>query len=146
MAAVFVITTDGQQALADYAGTFLAWLKTLTLRLYSNNRGTPLTTDHLAAYTECLWSGYAGQLQNDWTEPGVDGNNNYLFAFPDRTFTQTGTVVTETVWGAFWTEPVGGKLAMVQSRATGLAMDTVGNECIVHANPGVAIGQLSGAP
>lgn len=110
-----VITTAGIRSLGSYSGTVQAWLNSLTIKLYQNDRGTPLVTDSLSSYTICNFSGYADQAFSGWGSPTLDANNNDQYSCSSKTFTRSGGATSNQVYG--W-----------------LAVDGAGNLCLVESN------------
>lgn len=137
-----VITKDGLASRAAYNGTDQQWLNSLTLKLFQNN-WTPVETDVVAAASEATFTGYASQALNDFGAPFLNGNNHEEFDAGAHTFTQTGTGVTNTIYGYYAIDGAG-KLCLAERAPASFAMDTTGKQYIV--TPKFYSGQLSGTP
>lgn len=137
-----IVTTDGLRSYDAASTTLLAWLNSLTLRLFKSVH-TPAVTDHLADLgSECDFGGYAAQASNDWTGPVLSSNNNDKYTLPTHTFTATGAGLPQTVYNWGYTDAAG-KLVMAQAAPAGSTLNNAGDAFSVSGP--VALGQLSGA-
>lgn len=114
-----VITKAGLRSLGSYAGTVQNWLKSLTLRTFSNNHVPDAATDSNADYTESAYSGYASQAWNDWGGPSLDANNNDKYDCPPHVFTRSAGATSEQVYGMYATDGAGDVVLAESNGVTG---------------------------
>jgi len=130
-----ILTKAGIRSLGLYNGTVKAWLRSLTLRLYSNSHTPNVATDTNASYTECTFSGYVSQAWNDWGDPSLDASNNDQYAAPAHTFTRGAGSTDNQVYGYYATDAAG-DVCMAEANGVpgGEAMGAVGKLYIVTGN------------
>lgn len=81
-------------------GLWLATLNGLTLKLFKSNTN-PNGTETAGTFTEANFTGYASQALNTFPAFGLDGSNNAASTAGVYTFTQTGTGVTNDIYGYY---------------------------------------------
>lgn len=113
----YVITTAGLRSLDTYAGTFQAWLNTLTLRLFQNSH-VPAVDDDASDYVQASFSGYAAQPWSAWAAPTLDANNNDQFTHSPLTFSHSGGATANQIYGYYATDGAG---AVVLAESNGVS-------------------------
>ena len=114
----------GEQKLLDVIRTGI--FNNATLRLFQNNI-TPADGDTLATYSVATFTGYANITLNAWGAVFTNGAGKAETDETVRTFTQTGTAVTNTIYGYFVVAADGTTLLYAERNpAGGVAMDTTG--------------------
>lgn len=83
-----------------------ATFNTYTLRLFKNDK-VPADTDTVADYTEANFTGYAAIATNAWGNAFLNAGNIAEIDETNRTFTQTGVIVTNLVYGYYVTDGAG---------------------------------------
>ncbi len=94
-----------------------ATFNTYTARLYKNDR-VPTDTDTVANYTEADFTGYASIATNNWGNAFLNGDNIAEIDEVNKTFTQTGVIVTCLVYGYYITDG-GGNLCWAERNPNG---------------------------
>lgn len=105
----------------------ISFLSTLVLRLYVNNRGTPLVTDTAANYTEATFTGYAALNLTSWGTAFLNANNQGEVDEILRTFTRTSTGTVQTVYGYYLTDGSGNLVDVQQGLAGGVPITNAGD-------------------
>lgn len=98
-----VAVTDFRRAILSL---LIGTLDTFYLKLYVNNH-TPIVTDTAAAFTEPSGSWYTAVLLSSWGAAFVNGSNQGETDEVVHTYTASGTVVSEDVYGYFVTDGSG---------------------------------------
>lgn len=103
----------------------LSDLNTYYLRLFVNNH-TPTPLDSAADYTEPSGSWYAPILMNAWGTAFVNPSNQGEIDEIIRIWTAGGTVVSESIYGYWWTDGSGNFLLAELNAAGPQSMGTAG--------------------
>ena len=98
-----VVVNGGKVAAAQQ---LKAWLNGLILRLYQNNR-TPAITNVAGDYLEATFTGYASQAIVSFGNAFLNTSSIAELDASPMTFTQTGTLVTNTIFGYYVTDVAG---------------------------------------
>lgn len=109
-----------------------AFLNTCTLRLFQNNH-VPDPTDTVASYTEATFTGYAAIATVNWGNAFLNGANIAEIDEINRTFTQTASTVSNTIFGYYITDGPGNLIFAESNPLGGFAMNAAGLIYIVQA-------------
>lgn len=110
----------------------VALLNSLVLHLYQNNY-TPLGTSVAGDFTEATFDGYAAQNLTTFAAAFLNGANLGETDAGLYTFTQTGVVVTNNIYG-YYVTTAGGVLAFGERNAGApVSMSTTGLSYVVNA-------------
>jgi len=103
----------------------LTYLNGLTLRLFQNNINLAIT-DTAGTYTEATFTGYSAIALGAWGTAFLNASSLAETDEVVRTFSQTGTAVTNTIYGYYITDS-GGNLIYAEKNPNGsFAMNTAG--------------------
>lgn len=140
-----ILTTAGIRSLGTYAGTVQNWLKSLTLRLYSNPHTPDPASDINASYTQASFSGYVAAAWNSWGTPVLNANFHDQYTHPDVVFTVASGGLTNQIYGYYATDAAGDVVLAEDNGVTGgQAMATIGSTYTVSGK--FYSGQLAGTP
>ena len=129
-----LILEQGLTSLAVYNGTLIAWLKTLQLGLFKNNHA-PTVTDTDVSYTAANFDGYALTAAiTTWTLSGFDANANLQYTNADITFTMTGSVTPNQIYGYYLYDGTHIVMAEANGVSGGVAMAGAGYTYTVSLN------------
>lgn len=118
---MIVLSRAGKLQLLNEKRTFL---NTCTLRLFQNNL-QPTDANVVADFTEATFDGYAAQPLDDFGVAALDQNNKGRIVAPLHTFTATGGVTANQIYGYYVTDPAG---ALVYSDRNAAAPVTVSGD------------------
>jgi len=122
----------GQQLCSILKGNWAAGpLGPLEVRLFSNNF-VPGSGTGSGDLTEATFDGYAAIDPTPWSDPVIDPESNTYYLSPTVvvTFTQTGVVVTNTIYG-FYLVDANGKLIMANRFDVPVEMDALGKQIML---------------
>jgi hypothetical protein len=95
------------------------------LALYKNNY-TPINTSLLANFTECNFDGYARITLTGWPAAALDANNKAATALAAQTFTCTGAVTPNDVYGMFVVSGAGALMFAERNPSGPITINTAG--------------------
>ena len=95
------------------------------LRLFQNNH-TPAEGDDNTDYVEADFDGYSAIAIGSWTPPYLNGSGKAEIDEINRTFTQTGTGITNDVYGYYVTDPAGNVVWAERDPSAPVAMNAAG--------------------
>lgn len=116
--------------LALQAGIFKTAAAGLSLKLYKNNY-TPGPTSTIADFTEADFDGYGGAVVNVYQTPVIDpitGDWILVQTVPSP-FTQSGVIITNTVYG-WWCDD-GANILLAERFDTPIEMDLAGKQITI---------------
>lgn len=97
----------------------------LTLCLFQNDH-TPTEGDDNSDYVEADFDGYLAVGVDSWTPPYLNGANKAETDEINRTFTQTGTGVTNDIYGYYVKNSAGDIIWAERDPSAPVAMDAIG--------------------
>lgn len=102
-----------------------AFLNTCTLRLYQNDYD-PIPTSTVANFTQANFTGYAAIAVNTWGDAFLNGDGYAQIEEVARTFTCTGALTPNTIYGYYITDPAGDLVYAEKNLAGSVLMNASG--------------------
>jgi len=106
-------------------GIIVELLESAELCLFKNDY-TPIATTVLADFTEADFDGYARIVLSGWPAAALDANDKASTELAAQTFTKSGAVTANTIYGVFVLDDVGNLLYAERNPAGGVVINTAG--------------------
>lgn len=115
---------------ADFLQQEKDFLNTLTLRLFTNDH-VPAAGDTVSSYTELSGSPYAAVTNVGFGDATLNGSNQGQITAPAVTFSLPYSGTPYWVYGCYYTQPGGTKVAMAERAADPFQVTAAGRIFVV---------------